>query len=265
MSDHTGTGEREALDGVAEPVAVGRGPADPGPTGRHERPPVVPPPPPSEMAGAVGPRAAEPVRDPVTVDGIDSGVEGEQDDTARLDDPFGPAPHEAPVPAVRPVPTAPTRRAGPPPAEPPSATRVSRVPASTRRDEPATVELSPDEAPAEKPAEKPAGAPVGEAPSTPPPPGETGSSGSSALDKGELTARWQRVQSAFVDEPRRAVEEADALVEETMRQLTEALAAERRNLAAHWREGGDGSASATEELRLALRRYRDLFHRMLAA
>jgi hypothetical protein len=75
------------------------------------------------------------------------------------------------------------------------------------------------------------------------------------------------VQSAFVDEPRRAVEEADALVEETMRKLTEALAAERRTLAETWREGdsGGGSASATEELRLAFRRYRDLFQRMLAA
>jgi hypothetical protein len=77
----------------------------------------------------------------------------------------------------------------------------------------------------------------------------------------ELRARWDSVQVGFVDEPRKAVEAADALVSSTMKRLAEAFADERQKLEQQWDRGGDVS---TEEFRLALRRYRSFFTRLLA-
>ena len=85
------------------------------------------------------------------------------------------------------------------------------------------------------------------------------------LDGGEsqrFTGRWEAIQIGFVDEPRRSVEEADALVAELMQQLAGTFAAERRSLEGQW-DRGDGVS--TEELRMALRRYRSFFSRLLAA
>jgi hypothetical protein len=74
--------------------------------------------------------------------------------------------------------------------------------------------------------------------------------------------RWQELQGRFVDDPRGAVEAADALVAE----VNEALRAEfescKSELESQW--AGDG-ATDTEELRTALRRYRTFFQRLLAA
>ena len=77
----------------------------------------------------------------------------------------------------------------------------------------------------------------------------------------DLRARWDTIQSGFVDEPRRAMEEADSLVLAAMKRLTELFADERANLEAQWDR--DGSAS-TEDLLLALRRYRSFFGRLLS-
>jgi hypothetical protein len=73
--------------------------------------------------------------------------------------------------------------------------------------------------------------------------------------------RWDTIQAGFVDEPRHAVEEADSLVAETMKQLAETFARERSNLEQQWARGDNVS---TEDLRLALRRYRSFFRRLLA-
>jgi hypothetical protein len=73
--------------------------------------------------------------------------------------------------------------------------------------------------------------------------------------------KWSDVQASFVDEPRRAVEQADALVAEVMQRLAQVFADERRRLEQQWDRGGD---TDTEELRLALRRYRSFFDRLLA-
>ena len=73
--------------------------------------------------------------------------------------------------------------------------------------------------------------------------------------------RWTDVQAAFVDEPRQAVEKADALVAEAMKRLAEIFARERGNLEQQWAKGGDVS---TEDLRVALRRYRSFFDRLLS-
>lgn len=85
------------------------------------------------------------------------------------------------------------------------------------------------------------------------------------LDSDELQSivtRWKEIQAEFVDEPRKAVEAADALVAELMQRLAQMFAAERAMLEEQL-AGGDGVS--TEELRQGLRRYRSFFERLLAA
>jgi hypothetical protein len=77
-----------------------------------------------------------------------------------------------------------------------------------------------------------------------------------------VVLRWKEIQAHFVDEPRTAVEQADALVAGLMQQLAAMLARERAELEQRW-AGGDGVS--TEELRQSLRRYRSFFERLLAA
>ena len=77
----------------------------------------------------------------------------------------------------------------------------------------------------------------------------------------KMRREWESVQAGFVDEPRRAVEEADHLVASAMKRLAEMFAEERQRLEAQWDRGGDVS---TEDLRLALQRYRAFFGRLLS-
>jgi hypothetical protein len=72
--------------------------------------------------------------------------------------------------------------------------------------------------------------------------------------------RWVSIQSAFVDEPRTSVKQADALVTEVMDVLTEGFARERGQLEGQWSGGEEAS---TEDLRQAFRRYRSFFDRLL--
>jgi hypothetical protein len=65
----------------------------------------------------------------------------------------------------------------------------------------------------------------------------------------------------FVDEPRKAVEEADGLVSATSKRLAEMFAAERQKLERQWDRSENIS---TEDLRIALQRYRSFFARLLA-
>jgi hypothetical protein len=74
-------------------------------------------------------------------------------------------------------------------------------------------------------------------------------------------ARWTDVQNGFVDEPRRAVEEADTLVAELMQHLAKSFADERGRLESQWDRGDDVS---TDELRVAFQRYRVFFARLLS-
>jgi hypothetical protein len=83
-----------------------------------------------------------------------------------------------------------------------------------------------------------------------------------ADEHADFVARWQEVQAGFVDEPRKAVQDADALVTDLMRRLAETLASEREQLESRIGAGRDVS---TEDLRQGLRRYRSLFERLLAA
>ncbi|HLJ98870.1 MAG TPA: hypothetical protein VKU39_03065 [Streptosporangiaceae bacterium] len=89
--------------------------------------------------------------------------------------------------------------------------------------------------------------------------------GASLLEDGELqgmVARWKDIQAEFVDEPRKAIQEADALVAELMQRLAAMFAGERAEL--EQRLAGDSRVS-TEDLRQGLRRYHSFFERLLAA
>lgn len=77
----------------------------------------------------------------------------------------------------------------------------------------------------------------------------------------ELRGRWIDIQAGFVDEPRKAVEQADSLVAGTMKRLAEVFANERSNLEHQWDSGDNIS---TEDLRVALQRYRSFFNRLLS-
>jgi hypothetical protein len=77
-----------------------------------------------------------------------------------------------------------------------------------------------------------------------------------------FTARWQQIQTSFVDEPRDAVAEADALVADLMQRLAAGFSHERERLESQWDRGDDVS---TEDLRVALTRYRSFFDRLLSA
>lgn len=78
---------------------------------------------------------------------------------------------------------------------------------------------------------------------------------------GTFHQQWEEIQTRFVDEPRGAVEEADGLVASLMQQLAESFAQERERLEAQWGRGEDIS---TEDLRVALQRYRSFFQRLLS-
>jgi hypothetical protein len=95
---------------------------------------------------------------------------------------------------------------------------------------------------------------------------EAGGGSTTALvkadERSDFAARWQEIQVEFVDNPRESVERADALVAQVMQHLTRMFADEREHLERQW-DGGDDVS--TEDLRVALQRYRSFFDRLLAA
>ncbi len=90
---------------------------------------------------------------------------------------------------------------------------------------------------------------------------DAGGSLLSAETDATFQQRWKEIQTRFVDEPRAAVEDADGLVANLMQQLAEGFAKERERLEAQWGRGEDIS---TEDLRVALQRYRTFFQRLLS-
>ena len=83
----------------------------------------------------------------------------------------------------------------------------------------------------------------------------------SGSDAEGFRSRWTEIQGGFVDDPRSSVERADGLVAEVIKNLADAFATERGGLEQRWQQGGDPS---TEDLRVALRRYRTFFDRLLS-
>lgn len=132
--------------------------------------------------------------------------------------------------------------------------RQARAAAINREaDQPAT------DAPIPLPASTPA--PNGSAPS----PGTAQANAPTQLfpddELHNFRARWDQVQTSFVDEPRKAVEQADNLVASVVKRIAEQFAAERQGLEGRWDQGDNVS---TEDLRQALRSYRSFFDRLLS-
>ena len=73
-------------------------------------------------------------------------------------------------------------------------------------------------------------------------------------------SRWEEVQTSFVDEPRDSVQQADQLVSDLVQRLTKGFSDTRSGLEEHWNKGEEAS---TEDLRVALTRYRAFFNRLL--
>lgn len=101
--------------------------------------------------------------------------------------------------------------------------------------------------------------------------GESGrdSAGARTMDREELfsgaqgdeyAARWEQIQAEFVDDPRSTVACADVLVRDVIDELTRTFKSERTSLEQQW---GDDAEADTEDLRVALQRYRSLFQRLL--
>jgi hypothetical protein len=81
-------------------------------------------------------------------------------------------------------------------------------------------------------------------------------------EESDFQRRWEEIQTRFVDDPRQAVEDADALVAGVMQRIAEGFAQARDGLEGQWSRGED---VGTEELRVALQRYRAFFRRLLSA
>ncbi len=77
-----------------------------------------------------------------------------------------------------------------------------------------------------------------------------------------VVERWREIQAQFVDEPRAAVRDADALVADLMQRLARMFAGEREQLESRL---ASGDSASTEDLRQGLQRYRSFFERLLAA
>ena len=76
----------------------------------------------------------------------------------------------------------------------------------------------------------------------------------------DFNARWSEIQTGFVDEPRSAVQRADALVSDVIKRIADSFSGERSQLEQQWDRGDNVS---TEDLRVALQRYRSFFSRLL--
>jgi hypothetical protein len=78
-----------------------------------------------------------------------------------------------------------------------------------------------------------------------------------SLDAGDIRSRFLDIQAGFVDEPRQAVEQAGRFVDDLVQQVIDALQGQRGQLGATVTEG------STEDLRLALRAYRQFVDRLV--
>lgn len=71
---------------------------------------------------------------------------------------------------------------------------------------------------------------------------------------------WMEIQGKFVDEPRFAVQKADELISDMIKQITIMFDKELDTLETQWKQGDEVS---TEDLRLTLQHYRSFFHRLV--
>ncbi|WP_336217161.1 hypothetical protein [Nonomuraea sp. LPB2021202275-12-8] len=83
-----------------------------------------------------------------------------------------------------------------------------------------------------------------------------GSDPSSVLD------RWHDLQASFVDDPREAVQRADSLMDEVMTSIRDTLERRLHELQEPWKNT-DPDETETERLRMALRAYRNVLHKLM--
>jgi hypothetical protein len=132
-------------------------------------------------------------------------------------------------------------------------------------------EVMPHEAPVGEPVAEESGAsksipysaPIGETATHEALIGTKAGSSAALLDPEEsahFRTRWNEIQGQFVDEPRSAVQQADALVSEVVERITQMFAHEHSSLEGQWNQGNDVS---TEDLRKALQHYRSFFNRLV--
>lgn len=72
-------------------------------------------------------------------------------------------------------------------------------------------------------------------------------------------AQWLEIQSRFVDDPSVSVKDADDLVADVIKNITRSFADKRMSLESQWKSGD----VSTEDLRVAMKRYRSFFNRLL--
>jgi hypothetical protein len=130
--------------------------------------------------------------------------------------------------------------------------------AAEAREEPAEARDEAAEGTPAPVAEPPAEAAAAEAPAAPATPDDAApASLLGSLNAGEIRGRFLDIQAGFIDEPRQAVEEAGRFVDDLLRQVAETLHQQRGQLT------GATDEASTEDLRLALRAYRQFVDRLL--
>ncbi|WP_369830662.1 hypothetical protein [Mycobacterium sp. ACS1612] len=134
---------------------------------------------------------------------------------------------------------------------------TDQAPSQVSGADPSQVQAAPMTAPAESTQQQS----VEPEPSPAGPENSTGGSLFADNDRSGLRTRWDDVQAGFVDDPKDCVQKADALVADVVQQLTTGFSEARARLEAQWARGEDAS---TEDLRQALKRYREFFERLLS-
>ena len=76
----------------------------------------------------------------------------------------------------------------------------------------------------------------------------------------QFRTKWLEIQSRFVDDPSVSVKDADNLVADVIKNITRTFSDKRLSLENQWKSGDKVS---TEDLRVALKRYRSFFNRLL--
>jgi hypothetical protein len=90
--------------------------------------------------------------------------------------------------------------------------------------------------------------------------GQHGGEPSLVKEAPALRLRWESVQISFVDDPRQAVSDAEALVNDVLDDMTAGFRQQRQDLESLWSQGHEVS---TEQLRQAIQRYHQFFERFL--
>ena len=76
----------------------------------------------------------------------------------------------------------------------------------------------------------------------------------------QLRSKWTPIQAQFVDQPRAAVEQAEALVAEAVERITQMLTSQQTSLSEQLCNHEDAS---TEDLRITLQNYRSFLNNLL--